>query len=1188
MENEPSLILYAEERVYLKMTLRCVLLTYLLLSLFVVSSTFAQDSTPTNTISIEGTLLMLDDKTPHVAVVVQAIRGGKPVATVLSDEGGKYQLINLKPGTYQVRCYTLNGYLYYGKDRPTDASHAASLQVRSGSTLKDVDFRFAPFKKGTWKTYTYLDGLGDNHISDIYRDPDGVMWFGTTGGVSRYDGKEFVNLTTKDGLAHNYVFTIHRDPDGVMWFGTYGGGVSRYDGREFVNFTTEDGLAHHMIMCIHQDPDGVMWFGGGLLSEGGVSRYDGKEFVNLTTEDGLAANNVHAIHRDPDGVMWFATWFGGVSRYDGKEWVNLTTEDGLAGDTVHAMHRDADGVMWFGTVGGGVSRYDGEEFVNFSTKDGLANDIILCIHQDPDGVMWFGASEWITEDGGLSRYDGRGFVNFTTKDGLANDRVRAIHRGPDGVMWFGTIDGGISRYDEKGFVNFTTKDGLAHRRVHAIHRGPDGVMWFGTDRGVSRYDGKEFVSLTTGDGLAGNIVQAIHRDPDGVMWFGTRSGVSRYDGEEFVNLTTKDGLAHNLIQCIYQDPDGVMWFGASDPVVEDGGLSRYDGKEFVNFTTEDGLVDNAVNAIHRDPDGVMWFVTWLGGVSRYDGKEFVNFTTEDGLVDNAVIAIHRDADGVMWFGTDGGVSRYDGEEFVNFSTEDGLAHNTVNAIHRDPDGVIWFGTEGGVSAYDGKAWTSLDTRDGLAGDRIGSILQDSDGFLWFGTDGGITRYRRSASPPKVGIVSVTTDQTYRLKTQDSRCKTEEPSIPAFTTGTRVTIEYSSIDFKTIPEKRQYRCRVYETGDLRHETSDRRLETSRRGDLDSTVSSLKSEVHAYNRPTRETSFDWTPRKPGRYTFEVQAIDRDLNYSQPASLTLKVVPPLYLRAVFLVPTVGSGTILLAALVIVTTALTKRRRQVHAYQQAAVRELQDAREMQMSLLPEVAPPVEGMEIAGRSIPANTVGGDFFDYLALADGKIGIAVADVSGKGLRAAMNATMTNGMMHEVATIEASCGRILSRLNTHLHPLMEKQMFTALSFAIIEQDSGVIQWSNAAQPLPLVKRSGGVSEAAEHGELPLGMAPDVKYPDHELKLQPGDVVIFYTDGIIEAENGAEEMYGTERLLNLATGMDSAASAEDVTEAILQDVADFVGAAEQYDDMTVVVVKRNQGEGKRGQGEGEKVGK
>ena len=161
--------------------------------------------------------------------------------------------------------------------------------------------------------------------------------------------------------------------------------------------------------------------------------------------------------------------------------------------------------------------------------------------------------------------------------------------------------------------------------------------------------------------------------------------------------------------------------------------------------------------------------------------------------------------------------------------------------------------------------------------------------------------------------------------------------------------------------------------------------------------------------------------------------------------------------------------------------------------------------------------------------------DYVEMADSEV---LNDI-----RAAMNAVLTDGMMHEVAIIEPSCGSILSRLNSHLYPLMEKQMFIAFSFAIIDQDVDVIQWSNAAQPHPLIKRSSGASEADEDGQLPLGMAPDVRYPDCELKLQAGDMVIFYTDGIIEAENEAEEMYGTERLLNLVAGIDTTASAEAV---------------------------------------------
>jgi len=204
---------------------------------------------------------------------------------------------------------------------------------------------------------------------------------------------------------------------------------------------------------------------------------------------------------------------------------------------------------------------------------------------------------------------------------------------------------------------------------------------------------------------------------------------------------------------------------------------------------------------------------------------------------------------VMWFATwGGGVSRYDGSEFVNLTTEDGLASNTIRAIYCDPDGIMWFGTSGGgVSYYNGVAWTSLDTGDGLAGNTVESIHQDADGSLWFATDKGVTCYRPSTTPPKVHIVSVTTDQTYR----------DLASIPAVTPGTRVTIEYNAIDLKTIPEKRQYRCRI--------------------GEIDSD----------WRKPTKATSFDCTFDDLGTYTFEVQAIDRDLNYSEPATVKLKVI-------------------------------------------------------------------------------------------------------------------------------------------------------------------------------------------------------------------------------------------------------------------------------------------------------------
>ena len=771
-------------------------------------------------VNIEGTLLMLDDTTPHVAIPVQAIRvcrgdpRGRPVATTLSDESGKYRFINLKPGRYKVRCQILDGYVYYGEEQRDvktrkrengktgesenqsfthhvsrftnhathNAQYGKTLQVEGEKTLSGIDFRFAPFKKGTWKNYTYLDGLADNNVMAIHRNPDGRMWFGTFGGgVSVYDGKTFKNLTTEDGLADNSVGCIHVGPDGAMWFGTRGG-VSRYNGSKFTNFTTEDGLPHNLVFCIQADPDGTIWFG----TRDGISQYDGKEFTNLTTEDGLAHGRVYAIHRARDGILWFGTC-DGVSRYDGETFTNLTTEDGLADNSVRAIYRASDGTIWFGTEDGGVSRYDGKTFTNLTTEDGLADNNIWCIHQDPDGTMWFA-----TFGGGTSRYDGEGLVNFTADDGLANN-VQAIHRDEDGILWFGTKDLGVFRYDEREFVSFTTKDGLGGNDATSVSCAPEGVMWFGTYGGVTRYDGKGFVNFTKEDGLAHDWVNAIHCDSDGILWFGTYNGVSQYDGKEFLNLKPRDGLG---ITAVYVAPDGVLWFGTAD-----NGLYRYDGKTFASFTPVNGLPEDYVYVIHRNPNGFLWFGTLGGGIAVYDGKEFVNLTTKDGLASDIVCAIHCDSDGILWIGTHGGLSRYDGTEFVNFTTKDGLVNNKVTAVHTTPDGLLWLGTfGGGVAVYDGTAWTSLDTRDGLANNVIQGICSDADGSLWFATQGGITRYQGSATTPQAHIISVTTDRAY----------TNLDAVPAFPVGTRVTIEYGSIDFKTIPEKRQYRYRIYES------------------------------------------------------------------------------------------------------------------------------------------------------------------------------------------------------------------------------------------------------------------------------------------------------------------------------------------------------------------------------------------
>jgi len=235
----------------------------------------------------------------------------------------------------------------------------------------------------------------------------------------------------------------------------------------------------------------------------------------------------------------------------------------------------------------------------------------------------------------------------------------------------------------------------------------------------------------------------------------------------------------------------------------------------------------------------------------------------------------------------------------------------------------------------------------------------------------------------------------------------------------------------------------------------------------------------------------------------------------------------------------------------------------------ELLDAREMQMSLLPENDPEIEGFQITGICKPTLEVGGDFFDYIKLKDGKLGIALADVAGKSLKAAMAAVMANGMLHSESKACSHPHEMLSILNESLHQRLERRTFVALCLACVNPEEKQVLCSNAGIPYPIVKQGNRVTEMGKGG-LPLGMAAGVEYETETIRLQRGDFLIFYTDGIIEAENEADEMYGYERLYSTVQRADDKISARELIDFILSDVQTFSGEAKQYDDITLVVLK------------------
>ena len=559
-----------------------------------------------------------------------------------------------------------------------------------------------------------------------------------------------------------------------------------------------------------------------------------------------------------------------------------------------------------------------------------------------------------------------------------------------------------------------------------------------------------------------------------------------------------------------------------------------------NHTYLDGLGDNYIESIYQDRAGFLWFGTSNAGVSRYDGDKFVNFTMDDGFASNTVPAIHEDKAGHLWFGSRGGdgASRYDGENFVNFTTDDGLTQNDVTSIYQDRDGFLWFGTlSGGVSRYDGTSWITLDTRDGLIDNRVFGINQDSDGRLWFATLEGVTQYNPKRVSPSVRIISV---QSHKTSVQTGALKT----IKDITTDTRVTIKYSSIDFKTVKEKRQYRVRIKEI------------------DAD------------WRKPTLSDTFNISFNKPGTYTFEVVAIDRDLNYSAPARLTLTVVLPWYQNKWILYPLGGAIVVLMLFCGILAHRYYQQRQQVLAYQREAVSELADAREMQMGLIPQTAPEVPGFEIAGVCNSARTVSGDFFDYVPLSNGAIAVVLADVTGKGMKGAMNAVLSSGVLHSVAQLEVSPSQMLRALNQNLYPRFQRYTNCAMAILTIDPEDRTVKYANAGIPYPVIKRGEDDVEELSIDGTPLGAFQSSEYQETPpIELKSGDSIVLFSDGITEApqRNNPDQFYmETDRLVHLIKGLDGTMTVTAMIDAIINDVRDFSGTAQQNDDMTIVIIK------------------
>ena len=724
-------------------------------------------------------------------------------------------------------------------------------------------------RTGTWRTYSMADGLAGMRIEHIAEDSEGYLWFATwDNGTSRFDGDEFQNFTRQDGLVNDRVYFVSKDSRDRLWFGTLNG-VCWYDGSDFYHLEDE-GIAGRAVQFIYEDREGRIWCGGHRT----LGYYDGTVFHDLIPlylqhyeqpPSPQWPNQCRGIAQDLEGHLWFG--FDYLIRFDGTSFHRYEEKEGFPRSLIsYAVAHDSTGHVWIGQRAHQNHLWyyaDG----HFQSVEVDLDGILRKIQCDREGRMWFSTSE------GVLYQDGDGFSRFTPADGLPNPAVKAVFQDRDHQYWFATWGGGVL-YNAHSISVFDLSAAVCENKntseISQIVQDRRGDIWVGyiapilnrLEKSVFRFDGEHFAFVGTEDGFDINNCFALYEDHDGDLWFGGRNGLFRYDGQKLQKMQTTAGLGERSISAIAQDSKGQFLLGhwenekkeIRDFFVSPLRLIYQRGEQFQTIFFENEKKDpySRIGTVIIGRNGEFYFHLYHQNFSDND-KGFACWHPEgklkfygvkDGLIDNNVTDLLLDREGNLWIATQSGLSCFDGVVFRNFTTEDGLSNNRIRCLFEDSQGHLWLGTDGGVAHFDGQLFQTIKSP------HIGpvcQILEDRDGDFWFGTvQNSLVRYRQQKTPPQIHLLQVVAGQVY-----------ENPQeVIVSTTDQQVIFEYKGLSFSTHPRDMLY---VYR---------------------------LKGYDHDWQPATRKMRAYYRDLPPGEHTFQVRAVDRDLNYSKIAQAQLSI--------------------------------------------------------------------------------------------------------------------------------------------------------------------------------------------------------------------------------------------------------------------------------------------------------------
>jgi len=625
---------------------------------------------------------------------------------------------------------------------------------------------------------------------------------GTISGELRREAPiRFHRLNSGDGLSQNFVYCFVQDRQGFMWFGTLGG-LNRFDGYGFTTFLHDRNdprsISDNTVQALFVDSRGTLWIG----TMGGLNKFDGDSgsFVRYLNEPepDASPNSIYvtAIAEAPSGMLLIGTR-AGLCLFDpiaGKLVKRYTADarnsDGLSSIRIKAIIRDRRDCFWIGT-GDGLDRFDPatEKFVHFRNDPNdprsLSADRIQALWEDRRGNLWIG-----TWTGGLNKYDPTTgiFTRYQHDPGnpssLSDNQVEAVVEDDQGRIWVGTWANGLNCLvpgpvpDGERFIHYQSEpnspNGLGGNSIVYFYQDRQKNLWIGhSDSGLSRIDAstKPFHIFQNNpldqNSLGSNSVDCLYEDRQGILWIGTNgSGLDRFDRQQnrFTHFihdpADPSSLSHNGVLSIHEDPDRpdqILWIGTTQ------GLNRFDksARRFKPILFNPSIpksVENIVYNIQKGDGRILWMGT-AAGLVRFDTatENFVRYAHDpkdpSSLSENSNESLLMDKSGNLWIGTYSkglNVLLKGQEKLIRYSSDPqnpaGLSSGMINSIFEDKAGHIWIGTNRGLNLLDPKTgrFSLIPQKEGLTSPMIGSIQEDDSGNLWIVMAKGLSRFNPAA------------------------------------------------------------------------------------------------------------------------------------------------------------------------------------------------------------------------------------------------------------------------------------------------------------------------------------------------------------------------------------------------------------------------------------------------------------